>query len=47
MQSIMVMSTKGDNMGRFKKIWHWLFDKKKKLTSGKSIKQESLKRLML
>ena len=28
MQSIMVMSTKGDNMGIFKKIWHWLFDKK-------------------
>ena len=28
MQSIMVMSTKGDNMGIFKKIWHWLFGKK-------------------
>lgn len=26
MQSIMVMSTKGDNMGIFKKIWYWLFD---------------------
>lgn len=24
MQSIMVMSTKGDNMGILKKIWHWL-----------------------
>ena len=24
MQSIMVMSTKGDNMGIFKKIWNWL-----------------------
>ena len=24
MQSIMVMSTKGDNMGIFKKVWSWL-----------------------
>lgn len=44
MQSIMEMNIKGGNMGIFKKIWNWLFDKKE-LKSYEDIKARMLEEI--